>query len=59
MIDPKQKLAQEEEDALERKPELESETLKDLTPPAGEAEGVKGGDTTWNPRFDRQCEASM
>ena len=56
MIDPKQKLSQEDEDVAERKPELESETLKDLTPPAGQAEDVKGGATLKQP-WDEQCEA--
>lgn len=44
MFDPKQNPSHDEEQA-ERKPELEPETLKDLTP-EDEAEGVKGGQTT-------------
>ena len=45
MIDPKQNRPDEDEDVAERKPELESETLKDLTAPEGEADRVKGGQT--------------
>ena len=51
MIDRKQNL-QDEENERERKPELEAETLKDLTPPEGSAEAVKGGETTMN---DNRC----
>ena len=46
MIDPEQKLTRDEQDAAEHKPELASETLKDLTPPEGQGEGVRGGVTT-------------
>ena len=46
MIDPTQKRTKDDPDAGEDKPELESETLTDLTPPEGQGEGVKGGVTT-------------
>ena len=46
MIDPEQNLTRDEQDAAEGKPELEAETLKDLTPPEGGAEALKGGQTT-------------
>ena len=46
MIDAEQKHLQDEEDAGEHKPELEAETLKDLTPPEGQSGNVKGGVTT-------------
>ncbi len=52
MIDPKQDPSRAEEEAAERKPELESETLKDLAPSEGEGEVVKGGDTG----IGRNCE---
>ena len=43
MIDPKQNQPEEDEHTAEREPELESETLKDLTAPEDQAEEVKGG----------------
>ena len=45
MVDPTQDLSKDEEQTAERKPELERETLKDLTPKEG-AEDVKGGPLT-------------
>ena len=53
MVDPKQDLSQDEEQTAERKPELEHETLKDLTPKEG-AEEVKGGPAG---RLPTACEA--
>jgi hypothetical protein len=46
MIDPKENPTLDEEEAAERKPELESEKLKDLTTSEDQAEGVRGGETT-------------
>ncbi len=59
MIDPRQKALQDEEDVAERKPDLESERLKDLTTPEDDAERVKGGDTggAGDPRY--RCDATM
>jgi hypothetical protein len=45
MIDPKQNPSPDEEETARRKPELEPETLKDLTPTEGKGEEVKGGAT--------------
>jgi hypothetical protein len=45
MIDPEKKHSpDEEEEAIERKPELDSEKVKDLTPPDDDTEEVRGGD---------------
>ena len=57
MIDPEQKLTRDEQDAAEGKPELEAETLKDLTPPEGQGERVRGGETTG--AGERACEGTM
>ena len=46
MADPKNTQTQEQDEAPERKLDLERETLKDLTPQDEQAEGVKGGPTT-------------
>jgi hypothetical protein len=55
MIDPEKKhSSDEEEDAIERKLELDSETVKDLTPD-DEAEDVRGGDAGIGP----ECDATM
>jgi hypothetical protein len=43
MIDPKQQLSQDEEETAERKPELESERIRDLEPPDEQADAAKGG----------------
>ena len=54
MIDTKQQPSQDEEHARERKPELESETLKDLTPLDEQADAAKGGPFTDGDRCDCQ-----
>lgn len=53
MTDPKHIQTQEEDEAKERKLELDRETVKDLSPQDEQAEGIKGGPTT--PAFNCEC----
>jgi hypothetical protein len=46
MIDPGRRLAQDEQDEAAREPEVDAETVKDLTPDTDLAAQVRAGATT-------------